>query len=356
MKLLLAAAALVAACGPGIPEAHQTFPTQDFATAFANASRAGDVTALRAMMGPHVMLGGLWFPDPTCQQEFAGTGEIGGGRLDELARCLTTIKLTTSARKDALVDVAVLSYDPGLEIEARFIDKPTGPWLSWIGYEARKDLVDALPTITPEALESLRTTGQRDPALPGVADAPEKAVYAWVKTCIDGEGKVTGTHVREASTPNAARLVQAAIGDWSFKPFVVGGQPLPVCALVPVGKPFAKVVEHARIPMPTRMPDGKLMISPTSLHRTVGKMGIVPDDETKTAIQKAGIGRVVGTFQFCISEAGQVQDLAMLRSTGVPPYDAKILREISHWEYEPYIDDGKPTSVCTAVTFIYTQK
>jgi hypothetical protein len=355
MKLLWLAGLLVA-CGPGIHQTPETFPTHGFATTFADASRSGDVATLRKMMGPEVTVGGLWFPDPTCQQEFAGGGEIGGGRLDELARCLTTVKLSVSSRKDSLVDVAVLTYEPGMEIEARFIDRPTGPWLSWIGYEARKDVGDALPTITPETLESLRTAGQRDPAIPGVTNEPTTAIYAWVKTCIDGEGKVTGTHVREASTPAAARLFLAAIADWSFKPFAPAGQPLPVCSLVVLGKPFADVVKSAEIPMPTRMPDNKLMmISPHSLHRISGNRLVVPDDKTKTAIHNAGISRVVGTYQFCINEAGHIGDLAMLRSTGVPPYDAEILREISHWEYAPYVDEGKVIPVCTAVTFVYTQ-
>jgi hypothetical protein len=358
MKLLLAAAVLVVACGPGIKQAPHTSPTQDFATAFANASRTGDVATLRKMMGPYVTLGGLWFPDPTCQREFAGTGEIGGGRLDELARCLMTIKLTVSPRKDSLPDVAVLTYDPGFEIEARFIDKVDGPWLSWIGYEARRELVDALPTISPDALESLRTGGQREPAVAGLAAGPQQddVPYAWVKMCIDAEGKVTGTHVREASSPAAARVFTAAIADWSFKPFAPAGQPLPVCAMVVIANPLAKALAHATVPLPTLTPEGRIVIGSANLHRTAGNKFVVPDDKTKTAIQKAGISRVSGTFQFCINGDGHVEDLAMLRSTGVPPYDGKILREISHWEYAPYIDEGKPVPVCTAVTFIYSQR
>jgi len=358
MKLLLAAAAALAACGPGIHEAQSPSATHDFATTFANASQTGDLATLRKMMGPHVTLGGLWFPDATCQQEFAGTGEIGGGRLDELARCLTTIKLTVSPRKDSLPDVVVLDYEPGFEIEARFIDKSTGPWLSWIGYEARRDLVDALPTISPDALESLRSAGLREPAVAGLDSGPQRDdhPYAWMKTCIDADGNVTGEHVREASSPAAARAFSAAVADWSFRPFAPTGQPLPVCAMVLVAKPLAEALAHLSIPMPTRTPENRIFIGPAQLHRTKGNKLVVPDDESKLAIQKAGISRVIGTFQFCIDESGHVGDLALLRSTSVPPYDSKILRELSHWEFKPYIDDGKPVPVCTAVTFIYTQR
>lgn len=358
MKLLWSISILTAACGPGIHDAQTPSATHDFATTFANASRGGDVATLRKMMGPHVTLGGLWFPDATCHREFAGTGEVGGGRLDELARCLTTIKLTVSPRKDSLPDVVVLDYEPGFEIEARFIDKSDGPWLSWIGYEARRDLVDALPTISPDTLESLRSAGMREPPVTGLDSGPQRDdhPYAWLKTCIDADGKVTGEHVREASSPAAARAFSAAIADWSFKPFAPAGQPLPVCAMVLVATPLAEALAQAAIPMPTRTPEDRIFIGPAHLHRMNGNKNVVPDDVDKLAIQTAGIGRVIGTFQFCIDEAGHVGDLALLRSTSVPRYDAKILREISHWGFEPYIDDNKPVPVCTAVTFIYSQR
>jgi len=144
LALLVALPLLMAACGPGLHEIDREpqDATKDAAAAFTKASQTGDVATIRKMLGPSVVNGGLWFPDPTCEAEFAVPGEVGGGRLDELARCLTTVKLSTSQRKDALLDVAVLSYEPGIEIEARFIDRSTGTWLSWIGYAARHDVAD----------------------------------------------------------------------------------------------------------------------------------------------------------------------------------------------------------------------
>lgn len=358
MKLLLAAAVVSAACGPGIRDAQTPNATRDFATSFANASRVGDVAAVRKMMGPHVTIGGLWFSDPACQQEFAGTGEIAGGRLDELARCLTTVKLAVSPRKDALPDVAVLTYEPGLEIEARFVDQPSGPWLSWIGYEARQDQADALPTISPDTLESLRVAGTREPAVSGLEAESQGGhyAYAWVKTCIDAEGKVTGTHVREASSVRAARVLPAAIADWAFKPFVPAGQPMPVCSMVLLGSPLAAALDHARIPFAMHTPEGRIVVAPTSLHLRKGNKVLVPDDDTKSEMAAYSPARWIGTFALCVDEAGHVGDLLMTKSTRSAAYDAKILREVARWEYEPYIDDGKPVPVCTTITFIYSQK
>lgn len=45
-----------------------------------------------------------------------------------------------------------------------------------------------------------------------------------------------------------------------------------------------------------------------------------------------------------------------LRSTGFPAYDEKILRELRQWQYRPFLVNGKPVAVCTAVTFIYSQR
>jgi hypothetical protein len=264
-----------------------------------------------------------------------------------------------SPRKDSLPDVAVLTYDPGLEIEARFIYRPDGPWLSWIGYEARQDLADALPTISPDTLESLRVAGVRAPVVTGLeADIQrEQFAFAWVKTCIDAQGKVTSTHLRLASSARAARVFAAAIADWAFRPFTPAGQPLPVCSMVLLGSPLATALDHARIPVATRALDGRLVVAPTSLHLVKGTKQIVPDDDTKSEMARVRENsRWIGSFQLCVDEQGHAHDPLMTRSTGSAAYDAKIMRELARWEYEPYVDDGKPVAVCTAVTFIYSQR
>ena len=47
----------------------------------------------------------------------------------------------------------------------------------------------------------------------------------------------------------------------------------------------------------------------------------------------------------------------MLKSTGFPAYDNKILSKMrGEWRYKPYMVNGKAVPVCTAVTFIYSQK
>jgi hypothetical protein len=92
-------------------------------------------------------------------------------------------------------------------------------------------------------------------------------------------------------------------------------------------------------------------------NRISGEKSILPDNNTQTEIGRSGVEQVVGAFKLCIGDNGTVTTVAPLRSTGFPAYDAKILDTIrGHWRYKPYLVAGKPTAVCTAVRFVYSQK
>jgi hypothetical protein len=90
--------------------------------------------------------------------------------------------------------------------------------------------------------------------------------------------------------------------------------------------------------------------------RISGDKNIIPDDVTKTEIQRSGKDRIVGSFKLCLSDAGDITAITQLKSTGFSAYDGKIQREMRNWKYRPFMVNGKPSRVCTAVTFIYSQK
>lgn len=90
-------------------------------------------------------------------------------------------------------------------------------------------------------------------------------------------------------------------------------------------------------------------------YRIAGEKMIVPDPDTKRMIAAAGSPRLVGTFKLCITEHGTIASVTMLKSTEVVAYDRRIERTLYGWRYRPFLLDGKPAPVCTAVTFIYTQ-
>ena len=66
--------------------------------------------------------------------------------------------------------------------------------------------------------------------------------------------------------------------------------------------------------------------------------------------------RVIASFKLCLDDKGAVNTVTLLKSSGYSAYDATITRELQKWAYRPYQVNGKAVPVCTAVTFIYSQK
>jgi protein TonB len=112
-------------------------------------------------------------------------------------------------------------------------------------------------------------------------------------------------------------------------------------------------------PPPPPPPAPPQNVPPTLLEgsRIAGEKQIVPDDVTKTEIGRSGKDRIVGSFKLCLTPTGSISNVTQLKSTGFPAYDSKILNKMrSEWRYKPYMVNGKAVPVCTAVTFIYTQR
>jgi periplasmic protein TonB len=112
-------------------------------------------------------------------------------------------------------------------------------------------------------------------------------------------------------------------------------------------------------PPPPPPPAPPQNVPPTMLEgsRIAGEKMIAPDDVTKTDIQRSGKDRIIGSFKLCRTVDGGISNVTMLKSTGFPAYDSKIQGKMrSEWRYKPYNVNGKAVPVCTAVTFIYSQK
>ncbi len=109
-------------------------------------------------------------------------------------------------------------------------------------------------------------------------------------------------------------------------------------------------------PPPPPPPAPPTNVAPTMLEgsRIAGEKQIQPDEVTQTEINRSGKTSITGTFKLCLTIAGDVGSITMLRSTGFPKYDSKIQNTIrGEWRYRPYAVNGKVVPVCTAVTFIY---
>nr|MBA2541051.1 hypothetical protein [Deltaproteobacteria bacterium] len=111
-------------------------------------------------------------------------------------------------------------------------------------------------------------------------------------------------------------------------------------------------------PPPPPPPAPPQNVPPTLLEgqRIAGDKNIIPNDVTKTEIQRSGKDKIVGSYKLCITVDGNISSINQLKSTGFGAYDAKIQGEMRNWRYKPYLVNGRAVPVCTAVTFIYSQK
>lgn len=111
-------------------------------------------------------------------------------------------------------------------------------------------------------------------------------------------------------------------------------------------------------PPPAAPPPQPVNVAPPTLEasRIAGSKLIEPTDTTKLDIQRSGKSRLVGSFKLCLTAGGAVSTVAMLKSSGFPAYDQTIMTRIrEEWRYRPFMINGTPAPVCTAVTFIYSQ-
>jgi hypothetical protein len=368
MKFSLVLVGVMIGCGPGL-KIEQPDPKAEGRNALLEAS--GDAGAIEELFHGFVTEGGLWFEDPACAAQFGNGGAIPPDQQHAFAKCLAALRFNASPREDQLGDVVVMSYPPGIEIEARIVHEGVGPRLAWIGYESRREVDALIPTVTVDTLESVRLTGDRNGPIDQEAAAAlalgpgAEPARAWLRVCVDENGAVTLAHPFSTTDPKASAAFEKAALAWTFKPFTIGARVVPICSMVQMTYPTGGASQTEVLPLPparTRSNVEATTFSGTKApqkletHRISGTRSIAPDDAIKTQIQKSHVDKVTGSFRVCLDETGSVESILPLRSTGYASYDRKITTGIQQWKYTPYLIDNLPAPVCTTVTFIYSQR
>jgi hypothetical protein len=335
---------------------------------------SGDRAAVAKLLHDSVTVGQLIFDDATCAAAFP-PGEVREDKFGELARCLAGLKLRPSTREDGLGDVAVMSYGPGFEVEARILQLGSRSQLTWIGFASQHAGSPSVPTLDNVAFEALRASGQRLPVLDAATaraiegelspSDPDDVAMVWLKICLDETGNVT---LIDPYTPRSYAAMEAFIAiaqTWTFRPFEYAGKAQPACSMVRMAHPADNAPPVETLPLPP--PPSKNKRPPLSIgqrrfytlmegKRIAGDRQIVPDDDTKSQVRQIRGEKVTGTFRLCLDEAGRVESVLPMKSTGLPAYDRDLLAGMARWRYSPYTIDGKPVPVCTAITFIYSQR
>jgi TonB family protein len=351
----LIAVALVAACGSAQTVRYD--PTADHAPSVI-ATR--DIGTMRAALRGPVLDGGLWFDDVVCRKQFAMPRTIPAQELDAFAGCLAGLGLLPSPRHHELPDVGLFTYAPGIEVEAWFAVGPRGAQLVSIGFAGNEGSTAWIPSVAVEALEPLRVVGDSHPIdadvraeLDAVSKGASEEVFAWgwYKLCVDREGNVIDVGVRDAWSRIAVGGFGRALHQWKFRPFVLGGQAMPVCSLVAATYPAQA---------PDKLPLGVPPLEPSTvgLHaspqRVSGDPYVQPTNDLKRRI--ANGYELIANVRFCIDDQGNVDHADVYESTGLPDYDHRLVDAVKTWKYRPAFADGKPVRTCRDVTFMYTQQ
>jgi hypothetical protein len=393
--LVLALVPATALAKPAFYRPRETVDSETLATAatvrLTAAIRARNVSAISAVLGTQFTNNGLSFPDAACTKRFESGGEIKGAEVSVFARCLAGLKLQMTTRKAAARDGGLLTADPGIEIELAF----KGETLRWIGFPSQAGTDRAIPMLTAQALEALRTGGTTvvDAKVAQALDlelAQSRALVAtaWIKVCLDPKGEITRISSIQSSSAVASGAFLAAVTDWKFKPFTIRGTPTAACSASLLAYPGSRaplveaypsslapsapitrtyefedddfeimggLIGGPMTPPPPPPPAPSQTVPPSLLEnlRVSGNKLIVPDAPTKATMLQARTGKVVASMKLCIDDKGTVASVAQLKSSGYPAYDRKIMGEMRQWIYKPYKQNGRAVPVCTAVTFIY---
>ena len=161
-------------------------------------------------------------------------------------------------------------------------------------------------------------------------------LHVTASVAVNPDGQVQSVEVKPVGVPGAC--VASALRNVRFDVTQNGGK-------------FERSFDGDPDEVPTRN------IAPNALEplRLKGNKNIVPDSFVKRSIQGTGDDRLIAAIKLCVDATGKVSRLTLLKTSGYPAYDDKILAEMKGWGFRPYVADGKPVAVCTAVTFIYSQ-
>ena len=52
------------------------------------------------------------------------------------------------------------------------------------------------------------------------------------------------------------------------------------------------------------------------------------------------------TYGYCMTSRGQIRNIELVTSSGIPELDRRVLAAVAKWKFDPPIINGKPATVC----------
>jgi hypothetical protein len=362
--------ALLALLIPSVAIADTASDTTAAAGDLVSAIKRHDAKTIAARLATPFKYNGAWFPDAACTKRFGHAGVLQTKDRDAFARCFAKLVPQLSTRASNAKEGAVITVEPGIEMEVRFIDGQ----VRWLGLAGAGD-DKGTPMLTAQAFEALRTKGTTllDDAVRAELE-PElvkaNPLTAWIRTCLDEKGTATRTYVWGATLPTGDPFMRAT-ADWAFKPYTVRGVATPVCSLSLLTYPASRapsvevlppgLVSGPRVVSYDFEDDLDLMapwVAPISAIATIqpaelAALSTTPlDPKPATPMQLLHAPRDrTSDVNVCIDVRGGVKNVVTMSQL---PGDRTRAGKIWHWRFKPYLVNGTPTEACALLQFIVT--
>lgn len=331
-----------------------------------------DAKAIAARLETPFTYNGAWFPDAACEKRFASAGVLQTRDRHAFARCLANLVPQLSTRASSYREGAVITVEPGIELEVLFDDKGNVRWLGPAG--APDD--SGTPMLTAQAFEVLRTSGTTllDDEVPELERELGKAnpASAWIRTCIDASGKATRA-VAWSSTPATGTVFLRATSDWTFRAFEHRKTKRAACGMSLLTYPASKappvetlpkgVVGAATVTTYSFEDDldfsGPLLktlpsiatIQPAELE-ALARGPLDPRPATATQLSHTPKDRL-SSINVCIDTNGDIKNVVTLDQQ---PGDRARAAKIWRWKrFKPHVRNGAATEACALMRFVVTR-
>ena len=192
---------------------------------------------------------------------------------------------------------------------------------------------------------------QVDPEIPGHPGSSRPLDQFILSVVIDQNGAVQRVEILQGDDdhPPSNSAVADAVKQWRYEPFLLDGTPVPVRTTVflrlPRAQPVGTTGSHGS-PQPEPAFDepihvGTNVMADRLIHRV--------DPEIPSGLEgHPPMGLII--LSVVVGKNGKVQQVTVVRGDkGDPRLDSAAVKAVKQWRYEPYVYQGKPITVRTAI-------
>lgn len=190
-----------------------------------------------------------------------------------------------------------------------------------------------------------------DPEIPGRPGSSRPLDQFILSIVVDRNGEVQRVKVLHGDEdhPPSNSAVTDAVKQWRYEPFLLDGKPTPVRTTVflrlpraePAGATGSHGSPHAEPMFEEPIHVGQNVMANRLIHRV--------DPEIPSGLESdRPLGLVI--LSVVVGKDGKVQQVTVVRGDkGDPRLNSAAVNAVRQWRYEPYVFQGKPITVRTAV-------